>query len=76
MLASWLLRIASRFGGSYRNFSRAFLDNKVRVAVGFDAFPNIILLQSIGAVKPGSEGSAAPERAAGPRLNKPVSSED
>ena len=55
MLASWLLRIASRFGGSYRNFSRAFLDNKVRVAVGFDAFPNIILLQGIGAVKAGTE---------------------
>lgn len=55
MLASWLLRIASRYGASYRNFSRKFLDNKTRVAVGFDAFPNIILLQGIGAVKPGTE---------------------
>jgi hypothetical protein len=55
MLASYLLRIASRYGSSYRNFSRRFLDDKVRVAVGFDAFPNLFLLQAIGAVKPGSE---------------------
>ena len=55
MLASWLLRIASRYGSSFRVFSRTFLDGKVRVVVGFDAFPNILLLQTIGAVQPETE---------------------
>ena len=39
-------------------------------------FVQSIMHFSVARKAPISEGSAAPERAAGPRLNKPVSSED